>query len=641
MYFMSYKFASVISIVFLFTTTLLFAQKSEYNTLTISDSLKENANAIVRLNQIDIVIASQRSMNIKTKRVVTVLNEKGFEAVEAYENYDKSSLVKSILATVYDSFGKEIKKIRRSDFRDQSAVDGGTLFSESRYIYLDYTPIQYPFTVVYECETETFNTAFIPQWMPLRYYAVSVEKSVLSVSYPSNLGFKYKEFNFSNFDVKKTEDSSTQLSYTATKIFAQKEEMASPSFSSLFPKVLLGLEQFYYEGVEGKVKTWAEFGKWYSDNILNGTTDLSEETILKMKTLVGTETDPIKKAQIVYKYMQEKSRYVSIQIGIGGWKPMLASDVDRLGYGDCKALSNYTKALLKAVDVPSYNTLLYGNPRKMDVETDFVSMQGNHMILAVPNKDKYIFLECTSQVDPFGYQGTFTDDRNVLIMKPEGGEIVRTTIYEDKNSTQISKGTYSIAENGDLLGKIGIVSEGSQYNQKFNNDKLAPTEREAFYKDYWSTINNLKINKINFKNDTEKVSFTENAEISALNYGNISANKMMFAVNVFNPLTESIKRIRNRKNPFEIQRGSVDIDEIEIALPANFSIEFLPGNVEINGKFGEYKTEIVKKDNNNIIYKRKFFLKKGLYTNKEYDEFRLFMEQISRNDNAKIILTKS
>jgi hypothetical protein len=638
---MTYKFVSVISVVFLLTTTLLFAQKSEYSALTISDSLKENANAVVRLNQIDIVIASQRSMNIKNKRVVTVLNEKGLGAIEAYENYDRSSPVKSILATVYDSFGKEIKKVKRSDFKDVSAVNGSTLFSENRYIYLDYTPIQYPFTVVFESETETSNTAFIPQWLPLNDYFVSVEKSILNVSCPSNLVFKYKEFNFSNFNIKKTVDAPTSLSFVATKMLAQKEEMASPSVSYLFPRIMMGLELFHLEGVDGAAKTWTEFGKWYNEKILFGTTDLSEETKAKMKTLVGSETDPIKKAQIIYKYVQEKSRYVNISIGIGGWKPMFANDVDRLGYGDCKALSNYTKALLNAVDVPSYNVVLYGNPRKRDIETDFVSMQGNHMILAIPNKDKYVFLECTSQVDPFGYQGTFTDDRNVLIMKPEGGEIVRTKIYEDADNTQISKGTYSIAENGDFSGKIGIVSEGSQYSQKFNNEKLAPTEREAFYKDYWSTINNLKISKINFKNDKDKISFTENAEISAVNYGNVSANKMMFAVNAFNPLDQSVKRIRNRKNPFEIQRGSVDIDEIEIALPVNFSIEFLPSNVEINGKFGEYKTEIVKKDNNNIVYKRKFFLKKGLYTNKEYDEFRLFMEQVSRNDNAKIILTKS
>lgn len=35
------------------------------------------------------------------------------------------------------------------------------------------------------------------------------------------------------------------------------------------------------------------------------------------------------------------------------------------------------------------------------------------------------------------------------------------------------------------------------------------------------------------------------------------------------------------------------------------------------------------------------FLNKGKYSNKEYDEYRVFMEQISRNDNAKIILVKS
>ncbi|WP_281637226.1 DUF3857 domain-containing protein [Flavobacterium marginilacus] len=638
---MPYRFITTLTVALLLTTTFLFGQKSDYSILTISDSLKENANAVVRLNQTDIMIASQRSMNIKTKRVVTVLNDNGFQAVEAYEYYNKSSSIESISAIVYDGFGKEIKKIKKGDFRDVSAVSGSTLFSENRYIYLDYTPTQYPITVVFESETETSNTAFIPQWMPLNDYAVSIEKSIVNINYPSNLGFKYKEFNFSNFNIKKTRETATGLSFEATRIVAQKEETAGPSVSYLFPRVMMGLELFHLEGVDGNAKSWIEFGKWYNEKILTGTTDLPEETKAKIKALVGAETDPIKKAQIIYKYVQEKSRYVNISVGIGGWKPMLASDVDRLGYGDCKALSNYTKALLKAVDVSSYNVILYGNPRKRDIEADFVSMQGNHMILAVPNKNSYIFLECTSQVDPFGYQGTFTDDRNVLIVKPEGGEIVHTKIYEDLDNLQTSKGTYSIAENGDFSGKIGIVSEGSQYNQKFHNDKLSPTEMEAFYKDYWSTINNLKIKKITFKNDTDKVSFTENAEITAVNYGNVSANKMMFALNAFNPLTQNVKRIRNRKNPLEIQRGSVDIDEIEIALPVNFSIEFLPANFEITGKFGEYKTEIIKKDNSNIIYKRKFFLKKGLYTNKEYDEFRLFMEQISRNDNAKIILTKS
>ncbi|MCI4442854.1 MAG: DUF3857 domain-containing protein [Lentimicrobium sp.] len=633
------KFITTSFIIFLFSTSL-YSQKTEFSTLLIPDSLKQNANAVVRLDQIDIVISSQRKMNVKKKRVVTVLNEKGQGAIDAYENYDKRTIVESIQATVFDAFGNEIKKIKRKDFKNQSSVDGGTLFSEGRVIYLDYTPIQYPYTVVFESEVETSTTAFIPQWFPLNDYLLSIEKSILNVNYPENLGFRKKELNFSNFKIKKTIDTSIQLSYVATNILAQKHEDYSPDISKIFPRVMMGLEFFNLEGVDGNAKTWKEFGQWWSDKILTGTDELPEETKAKMKTLVGDEKDPIKKAKIVYKYLQDKSRYVSIQEGIGGWRPMLASDVDRLSYGDCKALSNYTKALLNAVDVPSYYTKLYGDSDKQNIESDFVSQQGNHIILTIPNGDNYVFLECTSQDDPFGYQANFTDDRDVLVLKPDGGEIIRTKNYENKDNAQISKGNYSLSDNGDFSGKITIVSEGSQYGMKVRVEKMQPTDKEAHYKNYWGNINNLKINKTTFLNDKEKISFTENADISATNYGTISNNKMIFVVNSYNQTSGAVKRIRNRKNPFEIQRGYYDNDEIAVALPTGFAIESMPSNFELNSKFGEYKTEIIKKDNNNLIYKRSIFIKKGLYKNTEYDEYRLFIEQISKNDNAKIILIK-
>ncbi|MGO4771659.1 DUF3857 domain-containing protein [Flavobacterium sp. W22_SRS_FK3] len=617
------------------------AQKSQYPTATIADSLKENANAVVRLNQIDIVINSQRSMNCKERKVITILNSNGLDAIDAYEYYDKTTVVKSIEAIIFDAAGNEIKKIKRKDFRDQSVVDGGTLFSDNRYIFLDYIPISYPFTVEYLSEVQTSNTAFIPQWMPIRNYYMSVEKSVLNITYLSNLGFKKKEFHFSDFNIKKVLDTDTQLSYVATSILAQKHEDLSPSFKDLFPRLMMGLEHFNLEGIDGTATNWTDFGKWYSDKILSGTVDLPEETKIKIKEVVGEEKDTVKKAKLVYDFVQRKSRYVSIQVGIGGWKPMQASDVDRLGYGDCKALTNYTKALLHAVDVPSYNTILYGDSYKTNIESDFVSMQGNHMILSIPNGNRYTWLECTSQDDPFGYQGTFTDDRDVLVIKPGGGEIVKTNVYEDKGNIQTDKGRYSIDENGHFSGAITIISEGSQYSLKARVETLQPTEKEAHYKKYWNNINNLKLGKITFANDKQDIRFTEDVQVSATSYGVISANKMIFVVDAFNQSSGNVKRIRNRKTPFQIQRGYNDTDEIEIKLPAGFTIEFLPSNFELKGKFGDYKTEIIKNENNKLTYKRSMFLNKGKYSNKEYDEYRIFMEQVAKNDNAKIILTKN
>lgn len=629
------------SLFFLLFSITISAQKNEFSVLKISDSLKENANAVVRLNQIDITIASQRSMNIKTKRVVTVFNGKGTAEIDAYSYYYKSLSIKNIEAIVYDAFGSEIKKIKRKDFKDQSAAGGSTLFSDNRIIYLDYTPVTYPFTIVYTSEIETSNTAFIPRWFPLTGYNLSVEQTFLNVVFPPNLGFKKKEIQFSGFDIQKTKENDTELSYAAKNILAQKQEDYSPNYIDLFPKVMMGLEYFHLEGVDGNATTWEAFGKWYEEEILTGTTILPEETKTKIKALVGNEKDPIKKAKIIYDYVQKKSRYVNIAIGIGGWKPMLANDVDHLGYGDCKALSNYTKALLQIVDVPSYNTILYGDRYKTNIQSDFVSMQGNHMILAIPNGDNYVWLECTSQDDPFGYQGTFTDDRDVLVIKPEGGEIVRTKVYDDKGNIQNANANYTIDENGNLSGFIAIISEGSQYNSKYKVELLQPAEKEKRYKEYWDNINNLKLDKMKFTNNKDDIRFTEDITLSASNYGTVSGNKMIFVVDAFNQNNNTVKRIRNRKNPFQIQRGYFDTDEIEINLPKDFSIEFLPENYEIKGKFGEYKTEIIKKENNKLIYKRSMFVNKGKYSNKEYDEYRLFMEQVSRNDNAKIILTKN
>lgn len=246
---------AIILVLFVFK---IQAQKNEYPLLLIADSLKENADAVVRLNQLDIIIASQRSMHIKTKRVITVFNENGLSAIDAFEHYNKKTSVKNIEVKVIDAFGNEIKAIKKKDFKDVSAISGSTLFSDSRYIYLDYTPTQYPFTVIFNSEVETSNTAFIPSWFPIRNFLVAVEQSVLNVTYPNNLGFKKKEFNFSGFNIQKTTDTTTQLSYKATSILAQKQEpYCNPSI--LFPKLMMGLEHFNLEGKDGTATSWKEF----------------------------------------------------------------------------------------------------------------------------------------------------------------------------------------------------------------------------------------------------------------------------------------------------------------------------------------------------------------------------------------------
>lgn len=617
----------------------IFSQENIFTTILIPKELTENANSVVRNQKIDVEIFSKKNMTIKKYKVVTVLNSKGLGNIDAIEYYDKSTSVKSIEAIIYNSFGKEIKKIKRKDFIDQSVADGFSVYSDDRKLFLDYIPIEYPFTIVYTSELETSNTAFLPKWLPLDDFYESIENSSITIKYMSGLGFKYKEKNFNNYNISKQQDLN-QITYRAVNIIAQKREELSPSFKNIYPSVLFGLDFFSLEGVEGNATTWEEFGKWRYKSLLSDNEEVSIQTQNAIRELVKDADSPIEKAKRIYEYVQNKTRYVSIQVGIGGWKPMLVSDVDRLGYGDCKALTNYTRVLLKTVGVNSYYTVVYGGEEKISFETDFVSMQGNHIILALPVATGYIFLECTSQTSPFGFNGNFTDDRYALIVKPEGGEIVKTTNYNDSKNKQIISGTYTIDATGNLSGFIQIKSSGIQYDVVYPIEKKSNEDKESYYKNRFSWIKNLKIKKINQLNDKEKIEFTEDVEMMAQSYATISNDLMIVPLNVFNRYVNIPQRYKERKNSFEVSRGFHDNDITQINFPNGYVIDGKFDNVIIESTFGKYKL-MLDKENENFVLKREFILNNGVYDKSEYENYRKFMEQIAKSDNSKIILKKA
>lgn len=626
---------------FLLFTNFLFSQNIEFNASKIPDSLKRNANAVIRVNDVLINITAQNAMTVSTKVVTTILNEYGLRNLSLSDSYDKNRRIAKIQATVLDAFGNEIKTYRRKDFKDVSVADGFSIFNDNRALYLDYTPIAYPFTIIFESQIETSNTAFIPSWNPVDDYYVSTEEAKLKIKIPVGLKMNFKELNFSPKYSIEINNSENEINYAIKNISAKKREELSPSFNKIFPFVIFGLNNFSLEGIDGTANSWKEMGDWFYNKILNGTFDLPLETIDKVKKLVENEKDPIKKAQIIYQYVQDKTRYVSIQEGIGGWKPMNAKDVDKLGYGDCKALTNYTRALLNAVGIESYYCRLYGQSAIREIYSDLVSFQSNHVILAIPNNDDYVWLECTSQTQPFGFQGDFTDDRSAFLIKPNGSEIVKTKTFSEKDNLRKSKVNYIISEDGMINANLKMVSYGIQYDNHFKKERLSKVEQIKNYKEEFRNVNNLQVKKIVFSNDKTTIQFTEELELEAVNYAQNTGGKLMFAVNAFNQNSYVPKKYKVRELPFEIERGYTDEDETEIALPEGYLIEAKPSDVELTTEFGSYKIEFIASDNNTLICKRTLIINKGFYENTKFETYRKFRETIAKTDNSKMIISKS
>lgn len=619
-------------------STITFSQEN-YSTNTIPASLLENANAVLRHSREDIVIASRNSMKINEHRVVTVYNESGTEYMGAQAYFDKTTSVRSIEAFIYDKNGLLVKKFKRKDFKDVSVASDAEI-TDNRVLYLDYTPVAYPYTIVFNAETETQNTAFIPAWTPTEGTFLSTQLSERTITAEPSLGFRYKEFNCTDLQPVK-QHVGTTYSFKAENIAAIRSEDEAPSYSTVRPYILFSLDRFFLEGVNGDVPDWAAMGRWMYSSLINGTEELPQSTIDKIKMLTANETDVVKKARIVYKYVQEKTRYVSIQLGIGGWKPMLAKDVDRLGYGDCKALSNYTRALLKAVGIESYCTVIYAGNNTRDLQKDFVSMQGNHMILALPYNNNYIWLECTNQISPFGHQGNFTDNRYALVIKPDGGEMVRTHTYRPADNTQVSVCNLSLSAEGTLSGLLKRTSAGLQYDDRYYLTRLSADELSKNYKKRFSHLNGLNLKKTELKNDSDNIRLTEELQVEVPAYGSNSGGRLIFSVNAFNQVSYVPVRYRSRKMPLEVDYGYTDQDEIVINLPAGYTVEAMPQNVSFTEKFGAYTAEYLLTDANKLTVKRTITLNEGLYPKEEYEKYREFRDKIARNENAKAVLIKN
>ncbi len=360
---------------------------------------------------------------------------------------------------------------------------------------------QLSYTVEYEYIIEHKGSLFYPIWTPYFDfdYNIGVEKSQFTIVCPNDMDFRKKEVLIKYpVEVDKNEVS-TSYSWQIDNLRPLDYEVFSPPKREIIPHIQFAPNSFEMDGYKGNMETWESFGNWL--NLLNSErTELSEETEIKINELKSQTKDTVEMVKIIYEYMQSKTRYVSIQIGIGGWQPFEAEFVDEKGYGDCKALSNYTKALLEVAGIKSHYTIVGSGSSPYEADPNFCANTFNHAILCVPVKNDTIWLECTSQKAPFGYLGEFTDDRNVLIVTDKGGKLVRIKKYEQNDNIQTRIANVQILDDGNAKAIIRTDYKGLKYDEIIRAFYYSPDEQKQWI--YSKTeISDFKLNNFSFTED--------------------------------------------------------------------------------------------------------------------------------------------
>lgn len=610
-----------------------------YNILSVPDSLTKNANVVCRSNEIRIEIKDAGKAKIYRKHAYTILNEAGDRYSFFYTHYDKFNDINDIDGTLYDAMGKELKNVKKKDIEDLSGNDDVSLVVDTRYKAHSFYYRTYPYTVEYKEEKMMDGVFDLPDWYPQQSNIMSVQYSKFVVITPKNLDIRYKQFNYPGNPVITENKDEKIYTWEIKNLPAKTTEPYQPSWRDILPIVMIAPTSFEIQGYKGEMSSWANFGM-FINSLLKGRDVIPDAIKQKVHQLTDGITDKKEKVKVLYNFLQQNTRYISVQLGIGGWQPFDANYVVTKRYGDCKALSNYMVALLKEAGINANYVLIKAGDDAEDILTDFPSNQFNHATVCVPMAKDTMWLECTSQTVAAGYQGDFTGNRHALLIDDKGGHVIKTTTYKAEDNGQVRNITSEIDETGKLIATIKTHYSCLQQDDlhgKINHlskDKMLESlKKEIDLPDYDVTNFNYEEKK------SEHPVIDEQLQLVANNYASVSGKRMFIMPNILNRNSLKLKTDEPRRYDIEYSYAFSDTDIISIKVPAGYNIESMPKDVVINNKFGDYEIHF-KVDAENINCTRMYKRSQGRFPPTDYTELAKFYESMYKADRSRIVFVK-
>lgn len=629
----------------LFLLPVLFAlellARPKYPVSAIPAAILKDAHVVKRLEESSFEIVDLSNAVHKRKVALTILDDQGQRYAALVVGYDKLRKVTDISGALYDAAGNALKKVKSKDISDHSATSDISLYEDNRLKVHDFSYNGYPYTVEYEVEFRYNNTYAFPNWMPQAYEHLAVEKSSFTFITPASYTLRYKAYNCKAGPESITEKDKKILKWEVSNLSPVTRPFASPPWHELTPTVFFAPSEFQMEGYKGNASTWEDYGK-FKRLLYESRDNLPADVQQKAKAIAAENIDPKETVRKLYEFMQQHTRYISIQLGIGGLQPFDAAYVAKKGYGDCKALSNYMYSLLKSAGLKSYCATIQAGESADDqyLIEDFPSHQSNHVVLCVPLAKDTVWLECTNQTLPAGYMGSFTGNRKALAITEEGGKLVSTPRYGMNENLQLRKISSVIDEEGNL--NASVTTQYRAMQQDDIHGMLNNLTREQVMKKLNEYLNfsTYEINDFSYKAKKDVIpEVEEKLQLSVSSYASVSGRRLFIVPNLMSRSGYKSLATEDRTCDFVFSYAYRDVDTIEIQIPANYQLEAMPPNTDLKTSFGNY-TSTVKVEGSKIFYYRRMERFAGRYPVKDAAQIAKFYEDIYKTDRSRIVLVK-
>lgn len=616
--------------------SIAHAQPLAYDAALIAPGLLKDARSVVREERENFDIKNAATAIYKVHKVVTVLSEAGKEELFFYEFTDKFHSLGDLELELYNSKGTAIHRYGKSDLSKEAEGEG--LVPDGKVYYINIPARDYPVTLRMDYEIRYSGLLNYPRYY-LQLPEQAVEHSSFTATVPADMGLRYKARNSSLQPDSSVDGKTLVYQWKVNNLPALAYEEGAVNRDSRYPHILLAPNRFELDGYDGDMSSWLQFGQWFNQ-LSKNTLNLSDDRKQFFVSLVAGAKDDVEKTRIIYNYLQKNCRYVSIQLGIGGFKPFEADFVDKKKYGDCKALSNYTQACLSAVGVKSYKALINAEYNKEPVDVNFPYNGFNHMIVCVPMAKDSIWLECTSTTSDFGVLGNFTENRNALLITEDGGKLVQTPRSKASENLFSTSSVVTLKEDGSGSARVMLNSSGEykQYFLHYFGEKVKDEQKNYLVND----LGYLQPDEFEIIYDKLNRPGNVSLSMSLEKIPDFTAGSKQFLnPRIYKLWNHDLPKAENRTQDFYFYHPFILTDTTIYQLPEGFGIETMPKARQQKFAFGSFSsTYIYDEQKKTIITTARLELNNYKIPAAKFLETKKFFNEVATEYTEKIVIKK-
>src|SRR5262249_47359208 len=263
-------------------------------------------------------------------------------------------------------------------------------------------------------------------------------------------------------------------------------------------------------------------------------------------------------------------------------------------------------------------------------------------VITAKTGKQYLIFDPTDEYTPVGQLRGELQSSYALLVADSGGELIRTPLLSPDTNLFSLTGHFKLGVDGVLSGEV--VEDRSGDHAMYERAALRRANQQQRSQHVEERLNRslqgFSLQSIDIQQlDQSQHDLVLDYKFATPQYGQLRGPLMLVRPRVLGEKSFALER-KPRLYPVEFERGSKEVDEYEIELPAGYVVDDLPDPVKVDVGFAAYQSKI-EATGNKLRYWRELIIRDLQVDVAKLDDLHKLEGQIGADENASVVLKPS